>query len=77
MSLAIYYQRLNHLRHVLPPPHAIILLCPSTLPAHTLLTVSIDSGGVLGGVADTLGNITKGLTDTVGNTVGAVGKGKF
>jgi hypothetical protein len=33
------------------------------------------SGGVLGGVTDTLGGAAQGLTSTVGNTVGGVGKG--
>jgi hypothetical protein len=34
------------------------------------------TGGILGGVTNTLGNTTKGVTDTVGNTVGSVGKGQ-
>ena len=33
------------------------------------------TGGILGGVASTIGNTTKGVTDTVGNTVDSVGKG--
>lgn len=33
------------------------------------------SGGVLGGVTDTVGGAAQGLTSTVGNTVGGVGKG--
>ena len=34
-----------------------------------------ESGGVLGGLTDTVGGAAQGLTSTVGNTVGGVGKG--
>jgi phage-related protein len=33
------------------------------------------SGGLLGGLTDTVGGAAQGLTSTVGNTVGGVGQG--
>lgn len=34
-----------------------------------------ESGGLLGGVTNTVGGAAQGLTSTVGNTLGGVGKG--